>query len=47
MSDYKSGLYGILFGLVLLFVFWPLGILLILAGGLAAATNFRKRKETR
>jgi len=43
-TQYQIGLWGILVGVVLLFFLWPLGVLLILAGGLAAVTNFRKSR---
>lgn len=41
---YKGGLYGLLFGIVFIFTpIWICGGGLILAGGLAAATNATKR----
>jgi hypothetical protein len=43
-TQYQIGLWGILAGIVLLIFFWPLGILLIIAGGLAALTNYAKSR---
>lgn len=39
----SGGLIGILLGLILLFLFWPLGVFLLIAGGLAAATQATKK----
>jgi len=46
-TQYMIGLIGLLLGIVLLFPLAPLGILLILAGGLAAGTQYVKRSNAR
>ena len=40
---YMSGLVGVLLGLILLAVVWPLGLLLLLAGILATVTGMIKQ----
>lgn len=44
--QYKVGMWGVLLGIPLLFV-WGIGLLLILAGGLAALTNSSKRNTAK
>ncbi len=38
---------GMLIGLILLLIFWPVGLLLFVAGLLAGITNSRKRSRAR
>lgn len=41
-SGYKLGMWGIVLGLLLFLVYWPLGMFVLITGVLAAVTQFWK-----